>query len=318
MSIGEMHHVLERPMEAFQHRLFAGTADLETAKLCLTLQLKICMASSSTNIAESLAQSKAGSIVLNWLWSSGLAESGTFMLDMEFIRVLEAFIAAEQKHHRALDWIRLLAEQVKDRKIDGLYKAIQRMQSYIALRMMKAEVEYGCGIESATRLFVDWLDRKIDLSVDIFRPAGCWLTARVSKTMNAEVHQSESFCPFIRSIQTWSAPLSFEHAWQGVHHPEQKNAHHALQYLQKLSPQSISTMSAGPRLETVLMGLKAADLLLSESDQAGAVWIMDFLQVHFADDLGIESQKKQAVAALSDRYRNEESSVRLLESLATH
>lgn len=66
------------------------------------------------------------------------------------------------------------------------------------------------------------------------------------------------------------------------------------------------------------MGLKAADLLLSEGDQSGAIRIMDFLQLHFSSELGVQEKKIQAGNSSSDKHKREDTSVRLLESLAVH
>lgn len=118
------------------------------------------------------------------------------MMDTEFIRLLSKFVAAEKKHQFALEWIRLLGSQPPGDKTCDLDKAIQKMQSYIALQMLRAEVEYGSGIGSATRLFVDWLKSRSHLPLQLFVPAGRYLTATVSKTLNAE-NNNEGFDSFI-------------------------------------------------------------------------------------------------------------------------
>lgn len=321
IHFGGLQHLMKEPMDAFQERISAGTATLETAKLCLEIQLKQCLTSADVNSNQSMRRANTASPMLHWLWSSGLEESGNFLQDRKFTRLLVAFLVSEQRHDRIITWLRRLRiERKEDTPMQ--VRNIPTTEAYLLLQTVKSECIYGQGFDSAVKFFVKTFQelpsRGFEEAGRIFSPAGHYLTFALSGTSKTKNLANSTLESFVKTTTAWAKPSSIAFAWQRVYHPESSNPTIALQYLQKLSVERLRDMNPRSRLRIVLMCLRVSELFLTLEKQVEAIWVMKFLQSKFSREIGLQVAKETETQPAEVKREDEETNLRLLETLAVH
>jgi len=312
-------HLMKNPMAYFQENIAAGMADLELAKLSLEIQKKNCLASPTGNVRKSLKNTGAGSIMLNWLWSSGMEENLDFMRDTGFTKQLIVFLVAEKCHDRVVMWLRRIYED-PNFSPEATKKAI----GPVLLQLIKSENWYGNGLGSAIGLFLDLLEERGAMEPSSkglypeFRAAGRYIALAIPDSTESTIVAGNLVNVFLKSVKRWAVRPSFEYAWLNIHHPKQPNPNGTLQYLEAVSAKNIMEPSGPRRLRVVRMSLQAADAFIHHGDRASASWIRAILESHFAEDIGYENAPKLELPTTRDETREEEVSLHLLGQLAVH
>ena len=103
--------MIKQVIHNFRTAVAAGTADLAQATLCLKSSRDIVRVFSkkyaawNTRVFQNLG---IGSMMLNWLWSSGLQDSDEILLDPNFIQPLSFFLAQEGNIEQPMRWFVML------------------------------------------------------------------------------------------------------------------------------------------------------------------------------------------------------------------
>ncbi|KAL9098809.1 MAG: hypothetical protein Q9163_005597 [Psora crenata] len=307
----------QEPMTLLQDRIAAGAAELDIARLCLDAQMRKCLADRDFKV--SMKSSGAGSIVLHWLWSSGLEASLKFLKDRQFTRMLISFLVAESRYDRIYSWI-FQEKQLQKLPVNDDFR---KTQSRIIFHLIKAETLYGSGLASALNIFIQTLDgflkaekkpKEIRLR---FSPAGNYMITSLSQMLERSEISIDDYNAFLESTKVWCRPNTFEPAWLAIHHPIKPRPDLTVAYLHHLRPRDLAGMLQGRRNDTISIALKAAELCLAQGERIEVASIMEALRTHFAAEIGHEHSTNKTAQKVEPKADGKElSNVQLLESLA--
>lgn len=113
------HAMIKQVVQTFRKAVAAGTADLTKATLCLKNSREIVRVATRQHVVwdtRSLQDLGVGSMMLNWLWSSGLQDTDEILLDQEFIHPLSFFLALEGDVEQLMRWFKSLNLRAKSKR----------------------------------------------------------------------------------------------------------------------------------------------------------------------------------------------------------
>ena len=318
-QLGRIQDLLERPMEYFKEQVTAGTANLENAKVCLTAQHKRLSRSSGVASKILVKSSDTGSIVLSWLWSSGLAESRSFLEDRSFIGLLAPFLVIEGRGDLIWRWLLEIQPPIDDALQGNPFK----IRRYTFFKLIQSETKFGAGVMSSLKIF---LDRSNEIRSSpqalkyipegLFDRAGTYLCMELAQASEINTVAVDIYDRFHQSITSWSSIPLYHRGLMELHHPRSPTTTSALEYLKGWTPKTQAWRAAAR------LGLKAAEILLQKDAHADALWVVNFLKTNFAEKLGITPAAQDSDQSLfkeeKDARRQEEISLRSLEALETH
>ena len=324
----------QRPMDHFKEQVATGTATLDTATQYLQAQYIDAVASSDPKAANSLRSSANGSIVLSWLWSSGLEGSNTFLFDHKFVAAIMPFIVAEGHQTIAWRWYRRLqtAFDVKQAKAASDLIDLARSTANVLLQLVKSELHHGGGLDAGMKCLLRCTEdgafaSPVSTESYVQSSKTCWPATRY--LAQALVHRSPGTVPdvalyndIVQRIGTWAPSCSNVKALLLLHHPVKPDWAPALHCLRSLSPKILLT--ARPRLRrwTLQLCLDSAGLLLSQGRQVDAVRVMELAQKSFPGNFIVEECAKSTSSTVpreeTSQQSDEASNLQLLEALAAH
>ena len=318
-SLNGLHYWMKQPLDAFLKGVSNGTASLETAKLCLEIQLRNCLFPSASMPGGVTDTTGAGSAVLNWLWSSGMQESGFYLKDVEVIRLLTVFLVIEQRYDIVYDWFLQLQNQ-DPAFAAKLSKKSQTTQPNLLLGLIQSETQYGAGLGAAMVHFTQYFQRKMTDSFwanrKVYGPAGSFLAHGLAEPGKAEAVPKDILLSFTATTRGWAESSSLASAILYVYRPENPRPQIALYYLQQLSMEKLETLSGSRRSRLILMSLRTVELLLSSNQRTGADWIMNFIQTNFAEEVGtVTASRQRESTGMKSPVKDEANSLQLLETL---
>ena len=308
---------------AFEKQVSQGTADLEIAKLFLQRQYKMCLTSELVMPKDLMQSSGTASIVLQWLWSSGIEEKGTFLNDFHFVHFLIPFLVAEGHHDRISQWL-IRCRATEEMLSSGLRGSnIAVIQRWLFAELIRSEKRFGGGLESAINIFIQTLADLRALgwtreSLKYYVEKAAWsLTQAIIQKSEASPPESGLIQNFLEGTKYVLAGGST--AMLCVFTLKPPDPRPALTYLKSLTPTSLEIIRADRRPWVVYLGLRAANSFLQDGCQTEALWIMDFLQTNFVQELGLPlppSRKFSPMDQVEEMLESENESLRLLEELA--
>ena len=333
----------KRPMDAFKERVSQGIADLRTAKFFLYKQYKECLDSPAATPREAMQSSGAASTILQWLWSSGVEDTGDFLRDRAFIFHLVPFLVADGQHSRILHWLHRCYSPEKTAFSSSQSLKTDTLPTFLFRELIAAEIRFGGGMESAITLFTRtvadfWssgstktstpghaLSAALVLTQAIIGPKaaepGPGMFQRFMETTSKLTFDDPTILKLIRTglkAKVFQKDQDFLNAYLGVHVQKPPNPHPALRYFQDRS-KVILKMSNSQQHDVILLGLKAAKLFLQDGSQTEALWIMNFLETNFGQELGRPSLRTRKIRRRClgpvELLRREEQSLHLLDTL---
>ena len=319
-QLGLFQELLERPITYFKEHVVAGTATLDIAKLCLTAQYEKLSQSSSAGPVASTKSSETGSIILSWLWSSGIAESKSFLNDKRFLNLLIPFLVIEGQGDLIWRWIMQLQPNL-DHGLRGPILFARRR--YLLFKLVEAEAKHGRGLIPSLNIFMEKL-REIwsspnpfnYISQGLFHGAGAYLCMELAKTSESNTVEVDKYGELYQTVVSWSSRPFYHRGMMELHHPQNPTTASALRYLSEWEHAKLD------RKSTVRLGLKAAEISLNNDAQADALWVFDFLKSNFADELGLSSTARDSSKDLAQEEKpvgqEEQISLRSLEALEVH
>ncbi len=315
-AFGEIQELLKHPMDIFKEQVATGSATLETATDCLKAHYNNCLASPEADAAIAMRTSGAGATVLEWLWSSGVEESGKFLNHQEFISLMVKFLVTESRHDRIRQWLWRWQPITKELHPPQEFRNFH----YLLSHFVRSEISVGKGLESATAMFTHIAQeiqrRNIAYPIKAFYGITNGLTIKLIYRPKGVEPQHHVLEPFMRVAKTFGhKPDPYLAALHDVYLVGKPNPCSALTYLHAQSAEGISRMVPSRRRQTVLLGLETTEICLNEGRQAEAMSVMEILRDHFSDEIGLRlEQPHKDLDRESDRA--EERSLRMLDALA--
>jgi hypothetical protein len=308
------------PMEVFEQAVSKGLMTLQYATGCLVEKKNRIVQSPILSVREGMRHSGAGRKVLRWLLSSGIANDNNFLennpISMNrdlFLTTLMEFIVAEGLQEYPWTWIRRSVLLSNSGNTTEIKKAAR------LLRLL-------CQAEAGDRTDAQSLDSAISVfsraaasfvgtgmppakSMALLGPAGRDLIYQVGSAdrplSKAAFETLSSLVPVFVTKQ--EVPLRL--AFLSLRHPE-PTAEPALLFLSSIDPNGLANVSRWQERNLISLGLATAKFLLENNEVADGMWVMNWLQTHFAKSLGLGETRKLEEA------REEASSLRILDGLS--
>lgn len=315
--LGVLQNLARMPTEIFQGQVSAGTATMDVAKLCLRTEHKNCFASPTTRLGDAMSTSGMGSLVLEWLWASGLEDSKAFLTDWEFVRQIVPFLVAEKQQDRIWRWLhgRQSSSHLASLSRPNAYATKDR--SNLLLQLVSADHTYGQGLESAVNRYIRSIDysHRAGLRLhQVHSAAGWYLTLALSNTPKVAQMEWSTVQRFMKAVMSFSRTRSLIVAYHWMYFAKDPSPEEALTYFQELSPDYRFPKSKSHHV--VLLGLKAAEIFIENGREAEALWLMDYLRTNFRDEIGAHSISRRSSLVEEDRQVEEEKTLRSLDTLA--
>ena len=324
MPLQQLRDHIRRHMDAFKELISQGRVDFKTAHTFLTVEYMNSLLSSAATHREAMQSSGAGSIILRWLWSSGVEDTGMFLQNKhKFVTLLVRFLVAEGQHARILRWLRR-CDTVEETPFSSLHELDpSRIQPFLLVRLICEEITVGDGLDSAIALFL----RAVD---------GLWDSGSSERSTRNPAIQAASgpttlklaaFEPSI--VQT----LSLSQTFQEIRHlranpllnaalrnccKTRADPRPALARFQPEFAKAIVHMPFRCQIYFVSFGLKAARVHLKNGRGTEGLWILELLQT-IAEKSGspLSPIRKTPVVHKSRQTRSEETTnLHLLDTLA--
>ena len=332
-SLGLLQNHTTQAMDAFRERASQGTADLKMAKFCLSIEYKACMTSCAATPRQAMRTSGAGSTILQWLWSSGIEDSGIFLNEPVFVPVLVTFLIAEGQQSRISGWLQRCHYSGKRPFLSISALDTDRIRMQLFLVLIRQALRIGDGLESAIDLFIRTVADLRGAGSDevlnhIVGPAAWNLVKAILRLPNSSEPQPPIFHAFSKTVRSLTPSLHLD-ACLSVYFQEQPDPQPLLRWFQSTEGmQNRQAKYASQQPHIVLLGLRAAELFLKDGRQKEALWIMEFLQTNFKPELGSpESPVRRVMLGPRhaevffeprDLLKNEERNLRLLDTLTAH
>ena len=319
-SLGQLQNHVKYPMDAFKERVSQGTTDLDEARLCLSIQYDICMTSPATTPREAMQSCGAASTILQWLWSSGIEDTGTFLENPRFIAFLVPFLVADGQHSLILRWIQRSHYSSEMPFPRPLNFHSNRAEGFLLKRLVREEIRIGDGLESAINLFLWTVADRRSSWIHEGGPA-----RRISSAAWALTHAIRRFPKpaelkptiihaFLKTMSELNRDSRLQ-AFLCVDVQEAPTPWPALTYFQGITFRQLALFDEYQRAEIVQLGLRAAELFLQCDCQTEAFWIMNYLQATLGPITGRRSNPTDADITLKGLHA-EERSLRGLDELA--
>ncbi|KAL8657706.1 MAG: hypothetical protein Q9226_001658 [Calogaya cf. arnoldii] len=317
--VRDLMFAIEQPVDYLKLQVAAGKANIDTAKLALDNQMEKNPASSSLDLKESMKISKIGSLVVNWLWSSGRYERMDFIKDRIFTTRLMPFLVAEGQYKPVWEWLQRSCTGQCQSSSKEAQLSFHKDIGAMLKALCQSEVTYGQGLESAIRMFMTSykslrLSSHISFSVAqrIHVSAGTYLIWKfASQGASAELGD-HAIQDLARSIDFWASSqmVAPYQALIDLSHPRAPNASRALKWISMIEA-SDGQLAKGTRQANVRIGLKTVEVLLTQGSTKEAARVMKVLQTMFASEVGSDR------GSFQPQESEEESTLRSLNLLLT-
>ncbi|KAL8662097.1 MAG: hypothetical protein Q9202_004989 [Teloschistes flavicans] len=298
----DMKFALEEPVEYFKHQVSTGSATLASANLALVNQTNKALASVYLDPKESMKASGIGSVMINWLWSSGQYEDLDFLNDQIFVTRLMPFLIVEGQYKPVWRWLqhaRNALAQNNPAQLQGS-DIFLRKNRHLWWALTKSERRYGQGLQSAMQMFMTGY-RSMELSKpaisvhdlqSIFARAGQYLVWDFSYEHPSSPLEDAVIEEFDRSVGKWAHGLwgEYNRALIRISHPRQPNTAPALSLLAKIQSSEIQVIRPNQRLFVLRIGLKTVEVLLEQGSFPEAASLMKTLQTGFPSELGLNTE----------------------------
>ncbi|MCJ1317072.1 hypothetical protein MMC15_002393 [Xylographa vitiligo] len=292
-------------VQHFEEHVRSGTASINLAKLCLETHLK-SLCGVRARGANSKLLGKVSVVMLQWLWASGREENLKFLRDRKFVALLVPFLLLDGRDRHVHNWLLRLRSGLTGASVDLLEDGYIRenfgRQANIVYSLIRFEVNYGSGLNSAVREFLDsvgsateWVGRFPDLRKT--RPssfvarralycAGNYIVCRLAPSQTTSGIDLVRYEKLVQNIESWSDNVSFDHARLALLHPTAPNPLISLQYIRQEMRDATQNYTRRQQSQAINLCLKTSKILLSKGQHMEARWVLDFVRRTFPQEIG--------------------------------
>lgn len=330
-SISRLDHIMKRPMEYFKDEIAAGTATVESATMCIIAQSQKARVSPRLARRELLRSSRAGSIILNWLWSSPRAEERIFLLQRSNLKQLMQFLNAEGLEHLVWHWMKRFQRKIDEKTSAMELLRIRATQATILHDFLKAEVLEGAGLSSAVGVFLrgvkgipTWSGMLNGDVAAMLERGGRFLMHEMETIRKGTFLNAESLDSLMQTADVWSSSPRLHQALLGLCHTQSANTNMALNFtldfLKEVDHDYLNKLNPKHRNDMIRLRFKLTELLLSKGLYAKAAEVAWSIEVPSADieHPSVASSSKADQLEQQRQQDFEDSNLKLLDTLAMH
>lgn len=267
------------PMDVFDAAVAKGMMTTQRAAGCLNAAWRDAVNSNSASLVQAIAETRAGTRVVQWLRSSGMEHDLTFMAKSPGLTsLLLKFMAAERLDGVVWSWLERLAREDGPPEIKqepAFSFVLRRFILAKAFEAMSLDEGYECMLRAENMLrdvgadveknLLDSWKRLSHLSTGSARP----LISKPAPTLYER---------FMALGDLFCAPgLSVERAQLELHHPTRPSSDSAEVLLHK-EVEDVEEITAPYRLQLKLLGLDAAKHLQAVGKTAEALDLLQLLR----------------------------------------
>ncbi|KAL8668283.1 MAG: hypothetical protein Q9168_007086 [Polycauliona sp. 1 TL-2023] len=315
--VRDLMFAVEQPVQYFKRQIADGKANIDTAKLSLDNQMKKILASPSLNPKDSMKISEIGSLVVNWLWSSGQHERMDFIKDRIFTSRLMPFLVAEGQYKPVWVWLQRSCTDACQPRSKESRLSFHKDIGAMLRALLQAEVTHGQGLESAIHLFMTSYkslrlssQTSVAVAQRIHASAGVYLAWEYASHAGSADLGDYAINELEQSVGQWASShtLAPYQALIELSHPRTPNASRALKWINMVEA-SDGQLARSNRQANVRIGLKTVEVLLMQGSVKEAGRVMKVLQTMFASEVGSNKESSEA------HESQEESTLRSLNML---
>ena len=311
-DIKDAHKIMGDPLQWFQEQVASGSADIQSAYLCIETIQEMTPPSST---AESTKHSNIGLKISDWLWSSGIEKTKPFLTNLGFIKLLVPYLVQGHEEDRLWRWFtRSLQTWIQEANAD--MKQVHRFRAHLLKSMATSKLNGEGGLEAAITTIlhaVALLDiPNIGLSPLDTHLAGRSVVEHIVSTTTPI--PAELFNQFIHSTRRWSRQWELFQAILWSHCPSQPDANPGLEYLKNGAALSRSQRPESRRL-LVQLSLGIARQLLTESRFSEGQWVLDFARDNLLEELGLQPGRPSVKESSQRSSQDELENLQLLDNL---
>ncbi|TVY18450.1 hypothetical protein LARI1_G004406 [Lachnellula arida] len=332
MNLGSVRSVTRNdPMLVFEAAVAKGMMDIGSAAKCLMAKKLQIIQSRVLNVQDGMGDSKAGTVVLKWLISSGQAKNLDFLRNEDFAVILMQYMVAEGMQDECWAWILksfqdiprifalpLYSDEGRRLKVD-IVTPLYAFLKAISARPNSLDAAYAAMSRATEHLRHLSLEQaRYVLGEPMRNIIGLTKTADWDRPPASE----SNFDSFLRLIPTTSRPrfeYDVAHLW--LLHPTRPSVEPALEMLREVHTYGVPLISSMPEKlddrqpflnnRIMRLGFEAAKYCLKLDRYREADEIMACLRLHFATQLGLEQRQQERL----EDAEAEAASLHMLENL---
>ncbi|KAF2191064.1 hypothetical protein K469DRAFT_556654 [Zopfia rhizophila CBS 207.26] len=280
LKAGDAQMLLKDPLKWFLDQVAAGTADIPKAVICLNMLKRISKAAGAEASHGSQYESKPGSQIAKWLWSSDLENSRPFLENShKLIDKLVPVLVREGEEAPLWRWL----EGSPQQRIDETGLELVQLRGFrihLLKTIISAKIASENSLDGAIKIFLQAV-KLMDSPEYGIRAAGIVLVNHIithpGHTANPKLYDA-----FLRSI-LWTRGGTLIRALLWLQHPTNPTARPGLLFLQSPSGARLQMQSTKKRPLFVQLCLGVARQLLAEQNYADAQWTLEFAREYFPD-----------------------------------
>ena len=270
------------PLYYFAMQIAMGQATLETARQCLTIHRKNI--GFRKNAVDGTfgggKDSVPSSLMLSWLFSSGLAQSMEFLHDTGFTKLLVPFLVEDGKERQIWIWLK------RTRALPATAEEGHSAGGLLLLQLVRSKfVTEPDGLPAALRTFneaVQRLSSDSSPNTDLFRRAGVFLARKLVKRDISQYIDVNAYDLVVQKIGRinsgyWKACLD-------VHHPTAPSPDDAMLYLERYN-QEFGALGGLHQRYIVPLSWETADLLFTKRRNKEAESIVSSIKTASLNEL---------------------------------
>jgi hypothetical protein len=324
---GTSSQQLRDPMEIFDEACAKGFMKVEYAAACLKAKKRKIVRSSALSVRDAMRSSGAGSKTLKWMFSSGVTNDNSFLVDEAFSEILVDFLVAEGLQPVIWTWLETLFSRISSGSTELATASPVKDATRLLHHLVRAETSGSVSLDVAFRSLEMAKDMLSGLRCElrpVLKKAGLYLYREtVLRHASHPASSPEMFDLFLSIVPKFSVHKKITLSHLLLHHPTKPDAEPALKYLKK--GKELTSTAPDPEAERVdikakdsrdgriiSLALDTAGFLLERDQHSKAQWVMNFLQERYGEQLGLS---KSSLQLQLEQVRAEVSSIELLNSL---
>ncbi|CAL5872518.1 uncharacterized protein PFLUO_LOCUS6782 [Penicillium psychrofluorescens] len=290
----QQRRLAEQPMVVFDELVAFGLVTVEDICQCLESQLRLAHGGTETNVTEdvksAMKTSRAGSKVVDWFSASSLQDKKVLLRTGNCTSPLTKFMVVEGLHGNIMEWLRMLLVQ----DLGGGHGSIKpeaahQAFNFLLLHWMKAERQYGHGLSSALRYYVQVCQMHSSVSDPITRKTLISSGAHLGQIAEQQTASAEKIPAFIYdefqdAISTLT-PGSLLSARMALGHPTQPDPQPFIRYVRSLDYNKTPFWRNSRRVAFLDTGFKAVQVLIDRAKIKDATFVAHHLQSFLPDKM---------------------------------
>lgn len=288
------------PMTVFDELVASGSVNRTALFNCLRAQLVLASAHTGDGVVDAMKKSKAGSKIVSW-WYASDSESRKMLFTIRSSTVtLLKFMVAEGLQKTAMAWLAMLLNRDLGGADGRISEAMaQTVARNFLLDLLKAEIQYGGGLVSAMRCYLE--ASRLPISIDnelglvqykkaLLMPAAGFLCRAAMEDDQSQLQQMpvEMYDEYVRIIASWSLK-SLLLACVPLFHPTRPDATRFVQFTERISRVRLTTWPKTKKENFVLYAITAIRVLVDQQKFAEASYLARFIQENLPEKIGQES-----------------------------